>query len=803
MEAELLDVATLRWTHAYSYTPFRRVAVLGAGTMGAQIAAHVANAGLHVTLLDMAAKEGSKNTIVEGAFKKMRKLNPAPLFSENIAKRIRLGNFEEHLDWIAEADWVIEVVVERMEIKRSMMERVEQVASDSAIISTNTSGLPIHQIAEGRSESFRRRFLGTHFFNPPRYLKLLELIPTPDTDPEVLQRVAHFGRTHLGKGIVVAKDTPNFIGNRVGIFAMMTAMKAFTEGGYSIEEIDTLTGPMTGRPKSATFRTADVVGLDVMRHVASNLYDNIPDDESREVFAIPDLLNTLIEQGALGAKTKAGFYKKEGKEIKSINPKTGEYESPRSLKLGNIKSIEKAGTLPERLDALYKNKGRAGDFFRQTTHELIGYSARRIPEIAENPADIDRALQWGFGWEFGPFAMWDALGFERVLKGLRSDGIDLPDWVATMEAKGVTGFYRKEGEQQSVYIPRQEQFVAEEVPVDEYSLAVIKSNERTEIWKNKEAGLIDLGEGVVLFEFRSKANTLGSKVMEGLLEAIDRVENDRDIRGIVIGNEGKNFSVGANLSEMAFDAAIKNFRAIDKAVARFQQAVLRVKYALKPIVVVPHQRVLGGGCELTMAGATQVAASETYIGLVELGVGLIPAGTGSAYLAALAAERAAGEFPSQILAHLQMLFEQVAMAKVATSGYMAREMGYLKPTAKIVMNDARRFHVAKQTVIDLSESGYVPPPVKTDIMVLGAPGRAALEVGARQFESGKFISEYDRFLAVQLAHVMTGGDLSGPQAVHENYLLDLEREVFIRLLGESKTRDRIKHMLTKKKPLRN
>lgn len=803
MEAKLREPGKINWTDPHVHKPFQTVAVLGAGTMGAQIAAHFANVGLRVMLLDIAPDDGPPNAIVEGAFKKAKKLNPAPFFTESVAQRVRLGNFAEHFEWLREAEWIVEAVVERLDIKRSVMERVEAVAPEGAVISTNTSGLPIHEIAEGRSDAFRRRFLGTHFFNPPRYLKLLELIPTPHTDADILQRVAHFGRIHLGKGVVVAKDTPNFIGNRIGVYAMMDAIRHFTGGDYSIEEIDALTGPLTGRPKSATFRTADVVGLDVMRHVASNLYEMIPDDESRDTFAVPDLLSRLIEQGALGAKTRAGFYKKEGKEIKSINPETGAYEPARPLALGDLDRIKKAGALPERLKALYHDEGRAGAFFRQTTHALIGYSARRIPEIADNPADIDRALQWGFGWELGPFAMWDILGFNRVLENLRNEDIPLPGWVALMEAKGVTAFYRGEHDLTAVYIPGEGQYVQEEQPEDEYSLAAIKKDASTELWHNEAAGLIDLGDGVALYEFRSKANSLGAQVMSGLVEVIDRIENDPNIRGLVIANEGKNFSVGANLGEMAHAAAEKDFGAIDRAISGFQSAVQRIRYARKPVVVAPHQRVLGGGCEVTMAGATQVAAAESYIGLVELGVGLIPAGTGTTYLAALAADRTTDRFPSQILSHLQYYFQNVAMARVATSAPMAQEMGYLSPGATIVANDARRFHVAKQAVVHLSDAGYLPPPENSHIMVLGEQGRAALEIAARQYEEGRFISEYDRYLAVQLAHVLTGGALSGAQEVHESYLIDLEREVFLRLCGEKKTQERIKHILTTNKPLRN
>ena len=803
MEVKTLDAGTINWTNAGKQRSFRTATVLGAGTMGAQIAAHLVNAGLQVKLLDIAPEDGKKNAIVERLFKQASKLKPAPFVQTNIASRIQLGNFDEHFDWVGEADWVIEAVVERMDIKRQVMARIAETAREDAVVSTNTSGLPIGQISEGLPEQFRKRFLGAHFFNPPRYLKLLELIPTPDTDAAILERVAHFGRVHLGKGIVVAKDTPNFIGNRIGVFGMMHAIRAFTEDGYTIEEIDTLTGPLTGRPKSGTFRTADVVGLDTMRHVATNLYDAIPDDESRDIFVAPDILNQLVENGALGSKTRAGFYKKEGKVIKSIDPASGGYAEAKPMDIGDVKAIKKAGNLPARLKALYADSGRAGAFFRKSTHALLGYSARRIPEIADNPADIDRAMQWGFGWELGPFGIWDALGFEEVLNNMRTEGEELPEWISMMAASGLSSFYVQEGSASSVYMPAAGRHVQEEQPADEFGLAVIKSQAGHELWKNEEAALLDMGDGVALYEFRSKANSLGARVMQGIQDVIEIAENNPDIRGIVIANEGKNFSVGANLGEMAAAAQEGKYYLIDEAIANFQKTVQRIRYAQVPVVVAPHQRVLGGGCEVSMASYQPVAASESYMGLVELGVGLIPAGTGTTFLAVLAAQRAAGDFPSQILAQLQTYFMNVAMANVSLSGQMAKDMGYLSPRAIIVMNDARRFHVAKQTVIGLSDAGYLPPPVNTEVMVLGRPGRAALEVGARQYEDGGFISEYDRYLATQLAHAMTGGDLSGPQKVHEDYLVELEREVFLRLCGEQKTQERIAHILTKNKPLRN
>ncbi|NNE69440.1 MAG: 3-hydroxyacyl-CoA dehydrogenase/enoyl-CoA hydratase family protein [Rhodothermales bacterium] len=791
--------ATLTETVSKAHRPFRRAAVLGAGTMGAQIAAHFANAGMEVLLLDIAAKEGPKNAVVQAAFKRASKLKPSPFFKAEDATRIQLGNFDDDMHRLSDMDWVVEAVIERMDIKRSVMARVAEAVGPDTVVTTNTSGLPIAEIAEGLPESFRRRFLGTHFFNPPRYLRLLELIPTPDTDPDVLARVSRFGRVQLGKGIVVAKDRPYFIGNRIGIYAMMGAMKAFTDGDYTIPEIDALTGPLVGHPKSATFRTADVVGLDVMKHVIENLHRAVPDDERRDAFTIPAVLEQLVGGGALGAKTRAGFYKKEGGEIKSIDPATGAYVSAGDLNLGDLGAIKGAGDLSARLNALYEDQGRAGDFFRRTTRDLLAYSARRIPEISDSPADVDRAVCWGFGWQMGPFAMWDALGFGRILADLRADGEDIPDWVEAMEAAGVDQFY--DGD--TVYLPGEAAHAPLEKYADEAGLAPLKANPDRTVWKNSDVSLLDLGDGVVCLEFRSKANSLGQFVMEGIVEALDIVESSPDIRGLVIGNEGTNFSVGANLGEAAMAMMMGQVDTVEQFVAGFQQTIQRIRYAEKPVVVAVHQRVLGGACEMLMASPQPVAAAESYVGLVELGVGLIPAGTGTMELARLAEARSAHGHDNEIQGFLQVYFEQVAMAKVATSGAEAITMGYMAPNGQVVMNAERRFHVAKHEVIRMSEAGYMPPPRNRMIKVLGRPAGAALKTAAYQFLQGQFISEYDFHLAERFGYVLTGGDFSGPQHVSEQYLLDLEREVFMSLLGEQKTMERIQHILTHNKPLRN
>ncbi|MBW4506428.1 MAG: enoyl-CoA hydratase/isomerase family protein [Scytonematopsis contorta HA4267-MV1] len=787
------------------FKPFRTAAVLGAGVMGSQIAAHLANAGLTVHLLDIAAQSNNKNELVETAFKKALKQSPPILFTSKTARRITLGNFDEHFHRIADVDWVIEVVVENLAIKKDLMARIEEIINDDAIVSTNTSGLPIQEIAKECSESFRKRFLGTHFFNPPRYLKLLELIPTSDTDPEILERMQWFSRLHLGKGVVVAKDTPNFIANRIGMYITMLGIRGVTEQGYTIEEIDTLTGTIAGRPKSATFRTADLVGLDTLMYVTQNLYPAIPDDESREVFRVPQLLKKLVETGTLGAKTGQGFYKKQGKEILSLNPTTFAYESAKPLNLGDIESISKVSDLSNRLRMLYQDSGRGGQFFRKSILKILAYSARRIPEIADKPADIDRAIRWGFGWEIGPFEIWDVLGFDTVLAHMKAAGILLPEWVEKMHHNKVHYFYQKDR------LPWAEQNVIDacskciedlENPVDEINLATIKADEKNILWSNSEAALLNLGSGVVLYEFRSKGNTLSLKVVDGLAGVLDIVEKG-DYRGLIIGNDSANFSGGANLAEMAMLAQTENGKGIADLIVKFQLLLQRIHYFPKPIVAAIVGRVLGGGCELVLACPHVVAAAETYIGLVELSVGLIPGAGGIMRMVTWAADKAASESPQDIQPFLRKVFETVGMAKVSGSAEEAQELGFLSPTTKIVMNADQRLAVAKEEVLCLEHMGYVPPPRRNAVMVLGSPVRAMLLHAAYVMQQGGFISEYDSYLANRLAYVMTGGELSAPALVDENYLLQLERESFLPLLQKTKTQERIAYMLRTKKPLRN
>jgi 3-hydroxyacyl-CoA dehydrogenase len=769
--------------------PFRTAAVLGAGVMGTQIAAHLANAGLTVHLLDIAAPTGNKNAIVEAAFKKGLKLSPPIFFTDKTAHRVTLGNFDEHFNRLADVDWVIEAVVENLAIKQQLMARLEQVVRNDAVVSTNTSGLPIHDIIQSRSEAFRKRFLGTHFFNPPRYLKLLELIPTIDTDPHVLERVRSFGELYLGKGVVIAKDTPNFIANRIGMFVTLLGLHALTDKGYTIEEIDTLTGTLVGRPKSATFRTADLVGLDTLMYVVQNLHPAIPDDERREVFRVPELLRKLVETGTLGAKTRQGFYKKQGAQILSLNPATSGYEIPQPMDLPGLEAISRMPELGDRLRALYADTGRAGTLFRELMLDTLSYSAHRLPEIADTPADLDRAMRWGFGWELGPFETWEILGFKRVLTDMKAAGMVVPGWVEEIGKVEGAAF----GSPCSLKTA---------LPSADVDLSAIKADPARTLWQNSEAALLDIGDGVGLYEFRSKGNTLSLKVVKGLSEVLDLLESNH-LKGLVIGNDSAHFSGGANLAEMGQMAQSGSLDGIADLIVTFQTLLQRIYYFPKPIVAAVQGRALGGGCELVMACPNVVAAAETYIGLVELSVGLIPGAGGIMRMAARVAQRAASETPSHVQPFLKAAFETIATAKVSSSAEEGKALGFLPPTTQILMNGDRRLSVAKSTVLHLDATGYVPPPQMNAIYVLGRPGRALLDLGAYTFEQSGYASEHDRYLANRLAYVMTGGDLTAPALVHEDYLLALERENFIPLLGLPKTQERVAHMLKTKKPLRN
>ncbi|MBE9078252.1 enoyl-CoA hydratase/isomerase family protein [Romeria aff. gracilis LEGE 07310] len=789
------------------FKPFRTAAVLGAGVMGSQIAAHLANAGLRVHLLDLPAGvdragQGDRNALVAKAFAKARKLSPPIFFSDREIHRIQLGNFEDHFYRLGEVDWVIEAVTENLEIKRQLMARLEGVVKADAVISSNTSGLPIQQIAAGCTEHFRQRFLGTHFFNPPRYLKLLELIPTADTESTGLERMAWFGREYLGKGVVVAKDTPNFIANRIGLFVTFSGMQALTQG-YSIEEIDTITGTLVGRPKSATFRTADLVGLDTLQAVAKHLHQAVPEDEQRDRLAVPPLLSKLVETGAVGAKVGRGFYQKVKGEILSVNPESLAYEPAKPLRLEGLTEITQQ-PLADRLRSLYQLPGRAGDLFRQITWAMLSYSACRLPEIADRPLDIDQAMRWGFGWQLGPFEIWDVLGVQRVLNDLQAQQLPVPAWVEKVAAQA--GSFYQEGSSdglltaQTVVGPAGSHAVQK--PAKELSVAALQTSPSRILWQNAESAWLDMGEGVTLFEFRSKGNTLSNEVMQGLEEILNRLETDAS-HGLVIGNDGDHFCGGANLVEMGQMAQTADWDAIAHLISHFQSLLQRIHHFHKPVVAAVRGRALGGGCELVMACPQVVAAAESYIGLVELGVGLIPGAGGIMRMVERSADRAASNAPSHIQPFINQTFQTIALGKVSTSAEEAQQLGYLLPTARMVMNGDQRLYVAKEEVLRLARQGYRPWPERHDIWVLGQPGRATLEHMAYVLQQGGFASEYDRFLASRLAYVMTGGELTAPARVSADYLLQLERENFVPLLENPKTQARMAHLLKYKKPLRN
>lgn len=772
----------------------RKVAVLGAGVMGAQIAAHFANAGFEVVLLDLPSAHGNRNQGVQTAWTKALKLSPAPLADASFSDRVVIGNFEDDWDLLKSCDWILEAIIEKLDIKRALWSKVIETAPQHAILSTNTSGLPVSAISERFPAKAKRRFLGTHFFNPPRYLRLFEIIPTPVTDESIVETVAELARVRLGKGTVVAKDTPNFIANRIGTYAMLGHI-AGLELGLSIADIDFLTGPVTGRPKSATFRTADVVGLDTLMHVCKNLYDSIPEDAARDRFKPHHLLTDLVSSGRLGAKTRAGFYMKKGDELLTVSQDGKSYEPAVQEIEPHVFVLSKERSAVKRWQALFSDPGKAGAFIRQTTADTLWYAAMRIPEISDSPEDIDKAIRWGFGWEQGPFEIWDMIGMDRILQEFERLERPVPPFVSRLLETGRNSFYADK--RSAVFTVSGD--VAVKNHSDEWS---VRLRNGADVWSNAEAGLVDIGDSIVLFEFRSKANTLGHQVVAGLVEAVNILESG-PWKGMVIGNDGANFTVGANLAEMAGILQAGQFDKVDQAVQHFQQMVQRIRYASKPVVAAIRGKTLGGGCEISMACAGVAASLESYVGLVELAAGIMPAGTGTMHFAWRAASKAASDFPSHIQPFLIKSFETVATAKVSSSAFEAIDLGYLPENTTVVMHDDRRLEVAKQMVLGLSAAGYIAPPKRNFIPVLGKNGAAALNSAAWQMQQAGMASEYDRFLAERFAYILTGGTLTGPSRVSEQYLLDLEREVFCALLKEPKTQERIAGILTNNKPVRN
>jgi 3-hydroxyacyl-CoA dehydrogenase len=785
----------------------RKVAVLGAGTMGAAIAAHCANAGLEVDLLDIAPDDDDNNAVVEGGFERMKNARPAALMADDVADRITIGNFQDDFDRVGEADWIVEAIIEKLEPKRELMQRVEETAKEDAIISTNTSGIPLHEISEGRSEDFKKRFVGTHFFNPPRYLKLMEIIPTEDTDPEIVEAIRKFGERVLGKGGVIAKDTPNFIGNRIGTFAGMQSARYAFENGYGIEEVDAITGPLIGHPKTATFRLNDQVGLDIAVGVAENLYEAVPEDESREELKPPEKLEEMQERELLGNKTGGGFYKRDRREGKTVfdvlDLETFEHHPAEDPEIPIAEEAQKQGDLAARLRFLIDkaDEDKHARYIRDTLLPYMAYASRRVPEISDTLEDVDHAMEWGFAHQTGPFRTWDLLGVQETVDKMRSMDVEVGGWVEEMLDAGNDGFYKTEDGTELQFSPVERQYV----PVREDPMYVSLDRlreEGKELERNDSASLLDLGDGVLCLEFHSKGNSLDAQIVEMGNRALEALERD-DVVGLVIGNEGRNFSVGANLGEVAHAAQNGDLEAIGERVDALQNLLMAFRFAPKPVVSAPHGQTLGGGLEVCLHSDRIVAAGETYMGLVETGVGLIPAGGGTKEMARRLLAPAIHTAPSTPpLPFLQKAFEQIALAKTATSALEAKDMGFLTEDDRVVMNAGHLISVAKREVQDLAD-GYAPPEHGDNVYAVGRTTRAALEVGVKTLQWGRYASDYDGVIAGHLADVLTGGSINQPQWVTEEYVLGLEKKAFLELLKNQKTHERIEALLTTGKPKRN
>jgi 3-hydroxyacyl-CoA dehydrogenase len=796
-----------------------KAVVLGAGTMGARIAAHFANAGLPCILLDIApagSAPGSKdrNKIVQTGFEAAKKSKPAAFFSAALAEKISIGNFEDDLSRVAEADWIIEVVSENLEIKRHLLQRVAQFRKPGAMVTTNTSGLPVHLIAEGMSEEFQKHWCGTHFFNPPRYLKLVEVIPGPKTSGDVLETLRDFCDKRLGKGVVEAKDTPNFIANRIGTFSMLNALRLMGELEMTVEEVDACTGPAVGWPKSATFRTADLVGLDVLTHVIKNIYETAPNDEAHDRYKVPALLADMTARGWLGDKTGQGFYKKtkEGKrEILTLDVKKMEYRPKEKARFASLEAGKGIEDTRERLrflvgPILAGQKGdKAQQFLWQALSETCRYAARRLPEIADSVAEVDRAMRWGFGWEMGPFEMMDAIGVKEFAAQVEKEGGNVPLLIERV-AGSRKGFYETERGVTNVFdISGKPRTVSE--PDGVIVLKSLKDAGR-EVERNSGASLIDLGDGVVCCEFHAKMNAIGADLISMIHKGLKRL--DTDFEAMVIANQAVNFSVGANLMLVLVGAQEEEWDELHTAVKQFQNVNLAIKYARKPVVVAPQGMALGGGCEISLHGARIQAAAESYMGLVEAGVGLIPGGGGTKEMLIRANERAGGGEDLDLFHALRPIFETMAMAKVGTSAEENRELGFLRREDGVSMNSARLIGDAKETALGLVRGGWKPLAASwqegarsTQIKVLGESFLSVGKLAIHMLQRGGYASDYDAVVGRKLANILAGGALSAPQMVSEQYVLDLEREAFVSLLGEKKTQERIAFTLKTGKPLRN
>ena len=796
----------------------RKVAVIGSGIMGSGIACHFANIGVDVLLLDIVPRELNekekakgltleskvvRNRMVNDALTAALKSKPSPIYSQSFAKRITTGNLEDDIAKVKDVDWIIEVVVERLDIKKQVFENLEKHRTPGTLITSNTSGIPIQFMSDGRSEDFQKHFCGTHFFNPARYLKLFEIIPGPKTDQEVLDFLNNYGEQYLGKTSVVAKDTPAFIGNRIGIFSIMSLFHTVKEMGLTIEEVDKLTGPVIGRPKSATFRTVDVVGLDTLVHVANGIAQNCPKDERKELFTLPDFINTMMENKWLGSKTKQGFYKKtknaEGKsEILSLDLDTLEYRSKKRAQFATLELTKTIDNVVDRFKVLAGGKDKAGEFYRKSFAHLFAYVQNRIPEITDELYKIDDAMKAGFGWQHGPFQIWDAIGVEKGIELMKAEGLEVASWVTDMIASGSTSFYTVDNGATHYYdIPAKQQT---KVPGQDAFIILDNIRKQTEVYKNSGVSVQDLGDGILNVEFRSKMNTIGGDVLAGLNKAIDIAE--KDFAGLVVGNQGANFSVGANIGMIFMMAVEQEYDELNMAIKYFQDTMMRMRYSAIPTISAAHGMTLGGGCELSLHADKVVAAAESYIGLVEFGVGVIPGGGGSKEMALRASDTfRKGDVELNVL---QEYFLTIGMAKVSTSAYEAFDTGILQKGKDIVVvNKDRQIATAKAHAKLMADAGYTQPVRRNDVLVLGKQALGMFLVGTDSMEASHYISEHDKKIANKLAYVMAGGDLSEPTKVSEQYLLDLEREAFLSLTTERKTLERIEHMLKKGKPLRN
>ena len=787
----------------------KKVAVLGSGVMGSRIACHFAGIGVQVVLLDIVPKEAKdstnkteRNKIVNDSLQAAIKSNPSPVYTKDVVKRITTGNFDDDLKEIGSCDWVIEVVIERLDIKQSLYEKVEGFRKAGTLITSNTSGIPIHLLSEGRSEDFKRNFCGTHFFNPPRYLRLLEIIPTPDTDPAVVDFLMHYGDLYLGKTTVLAKDTPAFIANRIGVYGMMAIFGLIEKLGLTIDEVDALTGPVIGRPKSATFRTADVVGIDTLVKVAKGVYDSCPTDEQRDVFQIPSWLNKVVENNWLGDKTGQGFFKKvKGnageKEIFTLDLKTLEYQPRQKPKFASLDAAKPVEDLKQRLKMLFAAPDKAGEFYRHFHYGLFSYISNRIPEISDEVYRIDDAMKAGFGWEIGAFESWDTLGVEKTVQAMKANGYPVASWVEEMLAGGNKSFYKVDNGKSYSYDPASQSYKA----IPGAGELIILSNYRDKtVWKNGSTTIYDIGDEVLGIQWNTKMNSIGGDVLAGIGKAIEMAE--KNYKGVVIANEGPNFSAGANVGMIFMFAIEQEYDELDFAIRAFQNTMMRCRYSSVPVVVAPHGLALGGACEMSLHSDKVCAAAETYTGLVELGVGLIPGGGGTKEFVLRASDEMHEDEPETIT--LKNRFLTIATAKVATSAYEAYNLGiYRKGLDEVVMNQSRRIIEAKRSVIEFSDSGYSMPAARKDIRVLGRSALGALYAGIHGMQRANYATEHDVTVAKKLAYVMCGGDLSEPTLVSEQYLLDLEREAFLSLCGEKKTLERIQSVLKGGKPIRN